>query len=47
MAERGDAGAPRALALTEDRERLIGAILLGNNLANILAAVARRPALFT
>ena len=38
MAERGDAGAAAALRLTEDKERLIGAILLGNNLANILAA---------
>lgn len=37
-AERGDAGALRALRLTEDKERLIGAILLGNNLVNIMAA---------
>jgi Mg2+/Co2+ transporter CorB len=37
-AERGDLGARRALRLTEDKERLIGAILLGNNLVNILAA---------
>lgn len=37
-AERGDPGAQRALRLTEDKERLIGAILLGNNLVNILAA---------
>lgn len=37
-AERGDPGAKRALRLTEDKERLIGAILLGNNLVNILAA---------
>ena len=34
----GDAGARRALRLTDDKERLIGAILLGNNLVNILAA---------
>jgi Mg2+/Co2+ transporter CorB len=37
-AERGDRGAQRALRLTEDKERLIGAILLGNNLVNIMAA---------
>lgn len=37
MAEKGHAGAIRALKLTEDKERLIGAILLGNNLVNILA----------
>jgi len=37
-AERGEASAQRALRLTEDKERLIGAILLGNNLVNILAA---------
>ncbi|MGI3212331.1 HlyC/CorC family transporter [Roseovarius tibetensis] len=37
-AESGDPGAQRALRLTEDKERLIGAILLGNNLVNILAA---------
>jgi Mg2+/Co2+ transporter CorB len=37
-AEGGDPGAQRALRLTGDKERLIGAILLGNNLVNILAA---------
>ena len=40
MADRGDSsskGALRALALKEDSERLIGGILLGNNLVNILA----------
>lgn len=37
-ADRGERGAQRALQLTEDKERLIGAILLGNNLVNILAA---------
>ncbi|WP_209424832.1 HlyC/CorC family transporter [Pararhodobacter sp. SW119] len=37
-AERGDRGAQRALRLTDDKERLIGAILLGNNLVNIMAA---------
>jgi Mg2+/Co2+ transporter CorB len=39
-------GAMRALRLTEDTERLIGAILLGNNLVNILAA-ALATSLFT
>jgi Mg2+/Co2+ transporter CorB len=46
MADRGDPGASGALALTEDKERLIGAILLGNNLVNILAA-SLATALFT
>jgi len=36
-AERGDKGAQRAFEVTEDRERLIGSVLLGNNLVNILA----------
>ncbi|MGM0583143.1 MAG: HlyC/CorC family transporter [Pseudomonadota bacterium] len=36
LAERGSRGAAVALRLKEDGERLIGAILLGNNLANIL-----------
>ncbi|MEM7719322.1 MAG: HlyC/CorC family transporter [Pseudomonadota bacterium] len=36
-AEKGDKGAGKALSLTEDNERLIGSILLGNNLVNILA----------
>lgn len=35
--ERGDRGAAGALRLKEDNERLIGGILLGNNLANVLA----------
>jgi len=34
---RGARGALKALALKEDNERLIGGILLGNNLANVLA----------
>ncbi len=38
MADRGEAGAADALKVTEDKERLIGALLLGNNLANILSA---------
>jgi Mg2+/Co2+ transporter CorB len=37
MVDRGQRGAERALSLTEDNERLIGSILLGNNLVNILA----------
>ncbi|MGI9389756.1 MAG: HlyC/CorC family transporter [Boseongicola sp.] len=45
-AEKGSKGAERALAITEDNERLIGAVLLGNNLANILAA-SLATALFT
>ncbi len=36
-AEKGNKGAEKALNLTEDSERLIGSILLGNNLVNILA----------
>ena len=37
-ADKGDRGAETALELTEDNERLIGALLLGNNIANILSA---------
>ncbi|MEX0969499.1 MAG: HlyC/CorC family transporter [Paracoccaceae bacterium] len=37
QADKKNRGAERALALTEDSERLIGSILLGNNLVNILA----------
>jgi Mg2+/Co2+ transporter CorB len=36
-AEKGDMGAKKAFEVTEDRERLIGSVLLGNNLVNILA----------
>ncbi len=36
-ADKGSAGAARALAVTEDSERLIGSVLLGNNVVNILA----------
>ncbi|MDC0115903.1 HlyC/CorC family transporter [Octadecabacter sp.] len=36
-ADRGDKGAEKAFDVTEDRERLIGSVLLGNNLVNILA----------
>lgn len=45
-AERGDKGAQRAFEVTEDRERLIGSVLLGNNLVNILAT-ALATAMFT
>ena len=45
-ADKGDTGAGHALHITEDNERLIGAVLLGNNLVNILAA-SLATALFT
>ena len=38
QADKGSTGAERALNITEDTERLIGSVLLGNNLVNILAA---------
>ncbi len=38
QAEKGSTGAALALKITEDNERLIGSVLLGNNLVNILAA---------
>lgn len=38
QADKGARGAQRALQITEDSERLIGSVLLGNNLVNILAA---------
>lgn len=37
QADKGSKGAQRALEITEDNERLIGSVLLGNNLVNILA----------
>jgi len=37
QADKGSAGAARALSITEDNERLIGSVLLGNNVVNILA----------
>ena len=46
LAAKGSKGARIALKLTEDNERLIGAILLGNNLTNILAA-SLATAMFT
>ena len=36
-ADKGSKGAERALMITEDNERLIGSVLLGNNVVNILA----------
>jgi len=38
QADRGSIGAAAALKITEDSERLIGALLLGNNVVNILSA---------
>jgi Mg2+/Co2+ transporter CorB len=46
QAEKGSKGAETALKITEDNERLIGSVLLGNNLVNILAA-SLATALFT
>lgn len=46
QADKGSRGAERALTLTDDSERLIGSVLLGNNLVNILAA-SLATALFT
>lgn len=46
QADKGSGGAQKALKLTEDSERLIGSVLLGNNLVNILAA-ALATSLFT
>ena len=46
QADKGSRGAQRALAITDDNERLIGSVLLGNNLVNILAA-SLATALFT
>lgn len=46
QADKGSKGAERALKITEDNERLIGSVLLGNNLVNILAA-SLATALFT
>lgn len=37
-ADKGSKGAEAALKITDDNERLIGALLLGNNIANILSA---------
>ncbi|WP_377505213.1 HlyC/CorC family transporter [Octadecabacter sp. R77987] len=45
-AGKGNKGAERALHITDDSERLIGSVLLGNNLVNILAT-SLATALFT
>lgn len=45
-ADKGDPGAQAALNVTADSERLIGGILLGNNVVNILSA-SLATALFT
>ncbi|MBJ6370339.1 HlyC/CorC family transporter [Sedimentitalea arenosa] len=46
QADKGSRGAAMALQITEDNERLIGSVLLGNNLVNILAT-SLATALFT
>lgn len=38
QADKGSRGAKSAMNVTEDRERMIGALLLGNNIVNILSA---------
>lgn len=38
QADKGSLGAKAAMKVTEDRERMIGALLLGNNIVNILSA---------
>ena len=38
LADKGSLGATAAMKITEDNERMIGAILLGNNVVNILSA---------
>lgn len=38
LADKGDTGAATAMTVTEDSERMIGALLLGNNIVNILSA---------
>ncbi|MGB2201345.1 MAG: HlyC/CorC family transporter [Pseudooceanicola atlanticus] len=46
QADKGSKAAQRALGITEDSEKLIGSVLLGNNLVNILAT-SLATALFT
>lgn len=45
-ADKGNKGAEKAFQVTEDREKLIGSVLLGNNLVNILAT-SLATAMFT
>ncbi len=47
MMEKGSNGAEKALSLRDDNEKLIGALLLGNNLVNILAAALATSLLTT
>ena len=47
LADKGSNGAARALALKENNERLIGGILLGNNLVNTLATAIATALLTT
>jgi Mg2+/Co2+ transporter CorB len=46
QADKGSKGAQKALQITEDNESLIGSVLLGNNLVNILAT-SLATAIFT
>lgn len=46
QADKGSSGAETALKITENNEKLLGALLLGNNFVNILAA-SLATALFT
>ncbi|MCU9836992.1 HlyC/CorC family transporter [Ruegeria sp. WL0004] len=46
QADRGSTGAEKALKITENNEKLIGSVLLGNNIVNILSA-SLATALFT
>jgi len=46
QADKGSRGAETALEITEDNEKLLGALLLGNNFVNIMSA-ALATALFT
>ncbi len=45
MADRGDRGAAQALEIKEDQEKFIGAILMGNNIANVVATSLATAAL--
>jgi Mg2+/Co2+ transporter CorB len=47
MMEKGSNGAEKALSLRDDNEKLLGALLLGNNLVNILAAALATSLLTT
>ena len=47
QADKGSRGAQKALDITDDNERLIGSVLLGNNLVNILWRPRWRRRCFT